>query len=124
VSQNARILVIDDSKVIRVLVKTELEAKGYVVDTAEDGMSGLQKATSSPFDVVVIDGMMPGISGFDVCRKLAETRMDGRPMLVMLSNRFKDFQARQQAAAAGADAFVEKTVDAHLLVRKVAELLG
>ena len=118
-----RVLVVDDSKVIRALLKDELEAKGYEVDGAEDGMAGLQKATSSRFDLIVIDATMPGIDGFEVCRRLAELRRDGRPLLVMHTNRFKDFQGRQQAERSGADAFVVKVVDGSLLVQKVIELL-
>ena len=109
-----RILVIDDSKVIRSLLTAELEGRGHHVDTAEDGMQGLTKATSERFDLVLIDAMMPGVGGFEVCRKLADTRVEGKPRLVMFSNRTKDFQARQQASSAGADAFVSKQSPARL----------
>lgn len=118
----ARILVVDDSKVIRILLQTELESRGYAVDTAEDGMSGLTKAVGSPFDLVLIDVTMPGVSGFDVCRRLAEMRVDGKPRLVLFSNRTKDFQGRQQAASAGADAFLMKQ-SAPRLADELAQLL-
>jgi two-component system OmpR family response regulator len=109
-----KILVIDDSKVIRSLLLAELEGRGYEVATAEDGMEGLTKAATTRYDLILIDAMMPGVGGFEVCRKLAETRVDGKPRLVMFSNRTKDFQARQQASTSGADAFVTKQSPARL----------
>jgi len=118
-----RILVIDDSKVIRTLLQSELESRGYAVETAEDGMAGLTKATAAtPFDLVLIDAMMPGVSGFEVCRKLAQTRSEGKPRLVIFSNRSKDFAARQQASSAGADAFLAKQ-EAPRLVDELMALL-
>jgi len=117
-----RILVIDDSKVIRVLLTAELESKGFTVETAEDGASGLAKACATPFDLILIDAQMPGLSGFEVCRKLAETRVEGKPRLVMFSNRSKDFSARQHAAGSGADAFLTKQ-GAGRVAEDVAQML-
>jgi CheY-like chemotaxis protein len=117
-----RILVIDDSKVIRSLLTGELESRGFAVETAEDGTSGLAKACATTFDLILIDAMMPGLSGFEVCRKLAETRSEGKPRLVMFSNSSKDFAARQHAAGSGADAFLAKEGAARV-ANEVAKLI-
>jgi len=61
-----KILVIDDEPAIAQLIKINLEADGYEVDTALDGMEGIEKAKASPPDVITLDVLMPGMNGFQV----------------------------------------------------------
>jgi CheY-like chemotaxis protein len=123
-SSRPRVLVIDDSNVVLKVLKRALEEKGLAVETARDGAEGVQRVADSAFDLVVIDGMMPGMDGFEVCRQIAATRREGRPILVMHSNLYKDFKDRHEAMACGADAFVLKVLDGGPLVEKVVELLS
>ena len=119
-----RVLIIDDSRVVRRILQIELQGKGCDVETAEDGLSGIAKAQASRFDVVVIDGLMPGMDGFQVCSELAKMKVDGRPCLVMHTNIYKEFKNRFDAAACGADEFVLKVLDGSPLVQKVVQILS
>ena len=65
-----KILVIDDEPAIADLIKINLEADGYEVDTALDGMEGIEKAKASPPDVITLDVLMPGMNGFQVMELL------------------------------------------------------
>jgi DNA-binding response OmpR family regulator len=64
-----RILVVEDEPDMQSGIKDNLEFEGYEVDTASDGKEGLQKILSNNFDLVLLDVMLPHISGFDVCKK-------------------------------------------------------
>jgi len=65
-----KILVIDDEPAIADIIKINLEADGYEVDTALDGMEGIEKAKASPPDVITLDVLMPGMNGFQVMELL------------------------------------------------------
>ena len=77
-----RVLVIDDDDNIRISLKRALSYAGFTVDVAEDGDAGLQKALITPPDVVVLDVMMPGLNGLEVCRRL---RAGGDTPILMLT---------------------------------------
>ncbi|MDA8443413.1 MAG: response regulator, partial [Peptococcaceae bacterium] len=68
----ARILVVDDEEPIRELLKFNLEKEGYDVSLAADGIQALALTASLPPDLVVLDVMIPGINGMDVCRDLRQ----------------------------------------------------
>ncbi|MCT4589870.1 MAG: response regulator transcription factor [Carboxylicivirga sp.] len=65
-----RILVVEDEPDMQSGIKDNLEFEGYEVDTASDGKEGLQKILSNRFDLILLDVMLPHISGFDVCKKV------------------------------------------------------
>ena len=69
-----KILVVEDEKNIAELERDYLEANGYTVEIEFDGKSGLDKALGSDYDLVILDVMLPGIDGFEVCRRYASTR--------------------------------------------------
>lgn len=123
-SGRKRVLIIDDSRVVRRILQFELEAKGFEVETAEDGLSGIARAAASPFDLIVIDGLMPGMDGFATCAELSKTKSGGRPLLVLHTNIYKDTGNRMRASTCGADEFVLKVLDGSPLVQKVVELLS
>lgn len=64
-----RILIIDDEAGILNFLRQGLEEESYIVDTAMDGNSGLEKALTEDYDLLLVDWMLPGISGIEVCRK-------------------------------------------------------
>ena len=66
----ARILVVDDEPSIVLAVKDELVFEGHAVDTAVDGPGALGKARAMPPDVLLLDLMLPGLNGFEICRQL------------------------------------------------------
>ncbi len=68
-----KILVIEDEESVRVAIEDRLLSEGHWVETAADGIQGLQKACGSHFDAIILDLMLPGKNGFDVCRDLRES---------------------------------------------------
>lgn len=103
-----RVLVVDDSSFIRKLNRAIFEDLGFEVTTAEDGLAGVQLGLEGSFDVVVVDGVLPGLSGPEVCRKLSSMPPERRPIIILQSISMKGFAARNQALSAGADAYFEK----------------
>jgi two-component system, OmpR family, alkaline phosphatase synthesis response regulator PhoP len=67
-----RILIVEDEQALRSTLSVRLRGEGYVVDTANDATDGFEKATGSPFDLIILDVMLPDRSGFDVCRDIRQ----------------------------------------------------
>lgn len=65
-----RILVVEDEEVIRMTLSDRLASEGYTAECAIDGEEGFQKATRNPYDLVILDIMLPLKNGFDVCRDI------------------------------------------------------
>jgi CheY-like chemotaxis protein len=105
------VLVVDDEAITREVVGAMLEFEHLDVHTAHDGEEALTMAAYVNPDVVLLDIMMPGVDGFDVCRRLHETFGADAPRVVMLSARADD-AARAEAEAAGAAAYLVKPFSA------------
>jgi CheY-like chemotaxis protein len=103
-----KILVVDDSSFIRKLNRAIFEDLGFEVTTAADGLEGVRLGLEGPFDVVVVDGVLPGLSGPEVCRELSSLPPERRPIIILQSISMKGFTARSRALSAGADAYFEK----------------
>lgn len=67
-----RVLLIEDEPGLVLTLTDRLTSEGYEVDAASDGLSGLERATREPWDVILLDVMLPGANGFDVCRDLRQ----------------------------------------------------
>ena len=102
-----RILIVEDEKKIARFLELELEHEGYEVDTAEDGRTGLEKALSWKPDLMILDLMLPELSGIEVCRRL---RHESDLPIIMLTA--KDDVSDKQSARADAPAAPEKAPEA------------
>jgi two-component system alkaline phosphatase synthesis response regulator PhoP len=69
---NAKILIVEDEAALATTLEDRLRKEGYLVSTARDGVSGLDMATSEPFELIILDLMLPGQSGLTICQKLRE----------------------------------------------------
>src|SRR5437868_9366328 len=65
---NENILLVEDEEALRMTLRDRLQSEGYVVDLAADGEQGYEKATRLPFDLIILDIMLPHCNGLDVCR--------------------------------------------------------
>jgi len=113
----ARVLVVDDNPMNVELVADNLEKEGYAVERAFSGEEALKKIAEAAFDVVLLDVMMPGLSGYEVCERLKrdeKTRLLPVVMLTALDKR----EDKIRGITAGADDFINKPFDrAELLIR-------
>lgn len=115
----ARILLVDDEQGILDAVGYTLRQEGFDVVTATDGETALQLARARPFDVVVLDVMMPGMSGMDVCRIL---RAESAVPIVLLTARDSELD-RVLGLELGADDYVTKPFSTPELVSRIRALL-
>ena len=115
-----RILVVEDDKHVARAVKRGLEAEGYAVDVAFDGSEGLWLAFENTYDAMVLDIMLPGISGYELCSKLREAR-DWTPILMLTAKDAEEDEAR--ALDTGADDFLAKPFSYMVLLARLRALL-
>ncbi len=97
-----RILIVDDSAIIRRALKTQLERLGAVVTQAEDGQQGLEAALATPFDLIISDVEMPHLDGFGLCERLkGDPRTRGIPVIILSTlETNKDIERGFQVGAA------------------------
>ena len=114
-----RILVIEDNPDILANILNFFQLKGHVVDCAQDGLGGLHLASTQEYDVLVLDIMLPGIDGYQLCRRLREDAGCTTP-IIMLTAR-DELDDRLQGFSAGADDYLVKPFAlAELLARTEA----
>jgi DNA-binding response OmpR family regulator len=120
-----RILLIEDHQDIAANIAEYFGAKGDVVDHSYDGHRGLQLASSSPYDVIVLDLMLPGMDGLAVCRKLRGEARIQTPVLILtakdlLTNKVEGFEAGADDYLVKPFSLVELGVRLKALVRRSA----
>ncbi len=116
---DSRILVIEDDEAILAFLRRGLAYDGYIVDTATDGQTGLILAADNPPDLVVLDWMLPGIDGLEVCRRL---RASNNVPILMLTAR-TSVNDRVQGLDAGADDYLVKPFNLDELLARIRALL-
>ncbi|MGZ4181027.1 MAG: response regulator [Solirubrobacteraceae bacterium] len=114
-----RILIVEDDATLRYAISRLLEKDGFAVDVADDGEAGIDAARTSEYDVVLLDWMLPKISGIDVCRAL---RAESPVPIIMLTA--KETEAnRVLGLELGADDYVTKPFSSAELVSRIRSLM-
>lgn len=122
-SKSASILVVDDDPEIVTMLTTRLTKRGYTVSTASDGTKALELARRERPDVVLLDVMMPGKSGWEVARALKQDPVTQACKIVMVSA-IGEKTNEITAPIYGADAHVDKPFEFETLERVIADLLA
>jgi DNA-binding response OmpR family regulator len=118
--QQLTVLVVDDDESIRMLLEIFFDSRGYRVVCAADGEEGLELMRHDLPDVVLLDGMLTGMDGWEVCRHMRE--ISNVPIL-MLSGRAQESD-REKGLAAGADGYITKPVSMKELHLKIQEVVS
>lgn len=134
----ARILVIDDNRAVVKIIEGVLQRQGYEVLAAFDGEEGLEKARKGKPDLIILDIVMPGMDGYQVCRRLQRDRATALIPVLMLTvkgqineeprpwekrDQYSRIQERIKGFEAGAVEFLSKPVTAKELIERVKSLL-
>ncbi len=117
----AKILIVDDSRLSRRILRNVLEAAGYQVTEAEDGIAALERYFLDKPELVLLDLTMNGMTGLDVLTKLRE--MDPRARVVVASADIQK-QTHELARAAGATGYIDKPFDPDKVIGTVSAALG
>lgn len=117
-----RILAVDDEPDVLLIVRTALQSEGFEVSTASNGPDALESARENPPDLVILDVMMPGMSGFEVLAELKSDEGTAEIPVIMLTG-LSDRTKIQEAITGGVTYYVVKPFEFEDLIAKVNEAL-
>jgi two-component system alkaline phosphatase synthesis response regulator PhoP len=121
-SNNEKILIVDDEKDILEFLRYNFEKEGYAVHTAQNGIEGKQIALKTKPDLIILDIMMPGIDGVELCKELRELPDFRDALIVFLTARGEDY-SQIAGFEVGADDYITKPVKPRVLLARVKALL-
>ena len=114
------ILLIEDEPALQSTLGLRLRGEGYIVETASDGTEGFEKATMSPFDLIILDVMLPDRSGFDICRDIRQAGLATPILFLTARNHTTD---KVIGLKLGADDYVTKPFKPAELIARIEVLL-
>jgi DNA-binding response OmpR family regulator len=118
-----RVLIADDEPNIVISLEFLMKREGYAVSVARDGQAALEAIVRDRPDLVLLDVMMPGKSGFDVCQAVRADESLATVKILMLTAKGRDTDVTK-GTALGADAYITKPFSTKELAARVRELLG
>ena len=117
--EKKRILIVDDDAEIRDLLEFDISSSGYFVDTASDGMEGLNKALNNKYDLILLDVMMPKMNGWQVLKTIREY---SQVPVIMLTAKGEE-QDELHGFDLGVDEYISKPFSPKILVARVGAVL-
>ena len=120
---NKKILVIEDDPVASRFARYVLETEGYQVVTAPNGLDGLRKVQKEKPDLIILDIMLPGLDGFEICHRLRSEPETARIPILMLSAKAQEVD-QVTGLNVGADDYLTKPADPSEIVSRVRVLLA
>lgn len=115
-----RILIVDDDDEIRELLEFDIASSGYVVDTANNGLDGLNKALNNAYDLILLDVMMPKMNGFDVCKNIRQAKLAVPVLMLTAKGTIDD---KTTGFDCGADDYLVKPFDIQEVLLRIRVLL-
>jgi len=119
---NKKILVIEDDPSTLRLIKYTLQQEGYQALTAPNGLEGLRKAKSEQPDLIILDVMLPGVDGFEICHRLRGESQTAKLPILMVSGKARAID-KATGLKMGADDYITKPWHRPELVAKIAAML-
>lgn len=113
-------MVVDDDDEIRDLLEFDLQQSGYNVETASNGLEGLEKALSNRYDLILLDVMMPKMNGFDVCKNIRKAKNSVPILLLTAKGTIND---KTEGFECGADDYLIKPFDIQEVLLRVRALM-
>jgi len=120
---NKKILVIEDDPSALRFIEYTLEQEGYQVLAATNGLAGIRKAKNEEPDLIVLDIMLPGIDGFEICHRLRAEPQTAQLPILMLSAKAQEID-KATGLKVGADDYITKPADPSEIVSRVETLLA
>jgi len=117
-----KILVVDDDELVLIALTELLKPRGYEVETALNGPIALELLSRDRVDLIILDIIMPQMSGLEVCRKIREMETYNDVPIVMLTAKSTD-EDKQQGMEAGANLFLPKPISPQRLIQLVDEVV-
>lgn len=118
-----RILAVDDETDVVLILKTALQSEGFTVDTAHNGRDALASVKEQKPDLILLDVMMPGMSGFDVMHELKADDSTARIPIIMLTG-LSERKKMQEALVGGTNYYIVKPFEMADLINKVNDVLS
>ena len=118
-----RILIVEDDRNALRFAQYTLEQEGYTVTTAVNGLEGLRKAEGENPDLIVLDVMLPGMNGFEVCQKLKADQRTAKIPILMMTAKARESD-KETGLNLGADDYLTKPASPDQLVASVVNLLA
>ncbi len=116
-----KIIIVEDDPDINNLIAYNLRREGFCVQQVFDGAIADQRLRDEYFDIVILDIMLPGMDGFDICRNLKESPCGGKNFIIMVSAKSKE-QDKLYAHILGADAYLTKPFSVSALMAMIKEV--
>jgi DNA-binding response OmpR family regulator len=118
-----KILVIEDDPATSRLVDYSLRHEGYQVFTASNGLDGIRKAMEVTLDLIILDVMLPGMDGFEICHRLRSEPKTAEVPILMFSAKSQDID-KTTGLLVGADAYLTKPAPPSSIVERVQNLIN
>lgn len=115
-----RILIVDDDDEIRELLEFDIASSGYFVDTAVNGLEGLNKALNNTYDLILLDVMMPKMNGFEVCKNIRQAKLAVPVLMLTAKGTIDD---KTTGFDCGADDYLVKPFDIQEVLLRIRVLL-
>jgi DNA-binding response OmpR family regulator len=115
-----RILIVEDEPTLRRVLKQNLEAEAYAVDVEADGEQGLSRAKTNEYDAIVLDDILPGMRGYEICRELRST---GSTVPIMLMSVQSEVETKVNLLNDGADDYLAKPFSFEEMAARLRALL-
>ncbi|MBN1161262.1 MAG: response regulator [Dehalococcoidales bacterium] len=118
-----KILIVEDDPSFSRAISHIIEKEGYDVITASNGMAGLRMAKGENPDLLILDVMLPGLDGFEICYQLRQDPLTEKLPIIMLSAKGQEID-KTTGLKVGANEYLTKPIDRALLLEKITSLLG